>query len=224
VDARLVSLNVGKPRPLVQGNKSLPSAIFKSPVLGPLQLGSTGLESDAQADLKNHGGVEKAVCVYPLEHYSYWKVRLKKDLKPGAFGENLSTEKLLEAEVCIGDSYRVGNATVQVTQPRQPCSKLTALHGVKELALWAQETGFTGFYLRCLEAGEIRAGDDIVLLERPTRSVSIAEANRVLHRDKYDAVGIERLLNIPELSISWRRTLEKRLYGRAENRVLRLEG
>ncbi len=224
MDARLVSLNVGKPRPLVQGNKSLPSAIFKSPVLGPLQLGSTGLESDAQADLKNHGGVEKAVCVYPLEHYSYWKVRLKKDLKPGAFGENLSTEKLLEAEVCIGNSYRVGSATVQVTQPRQPCFKLAARHGVKELALWAQEPGFTGFYLRCLEAGEIRAGDDIVLLERPTRSVSIAEANRVMHRDKYDAVGIERLLNIPELSISWRRTLEKRLYGGAENTAPRLEG
>jgi MOSC domain-containing protein YiiM len=219
VGARLVSLNVGKPRPLIQGNKSVPSAICKSPVLRPLQLGSTGLEGDAQADLKNHGGVEKAVCVYPLEHYSYWKVRLKKDLKPGAFGENLSTEKLLEPEVCIGDSYRVGNATVQVSQPRQPCFKLAARHGVKELTLWVQETGFTGFYLRCLEAGEIRAGDDIVLLERPMRSVSIEEANQVMHRDKYDVVGIEGLLNIPELSVSWRRTLEKRLRGWVENTV-----
>jgi MOSC domain-containing protein YiiM len=219
VDARLVSLNVGKPRPLIQGNKSVPSAICKSPVLRPLQLGSTGLEGDAQADLKNHGGVEKAVCVYPLEHYSYWKVRLKKDLKPGAFGENLSTEKLLEPEVCIGDSYRVGNAILQVSQPRQPCFKLAARHGVKELALWVQETGFTGFYLRCLEAGEIRAGDDIVLLERPMRSVSLEEANWVMHCDKYDVVGIERLLNIPELSVSWRRTLEKRLRGGVENTV-----
>lgn len=222
--ARLVSLNVGKPRPLIQGNKSVPSAICKSPVLRPLQLGSTGLEGDAQADLKNHGGVEKAVCVYPLEHYSYWKVRLKKDLKPGAFGENLSTEKLLEPEVCIGDSYRVGNATVQVSQPRQPCFKLAARHGVKELTLWVQETGFTGFYLRCLEAGEIRAGDDIVLLERPMRSVSIEEANWVMHCDKYDVVGIERLLNIPELSVSWRRTLEKRLCGGVENTVHWREG
>ena len=217
--ARLVSLNVGKPRPLIQGNKSVPSAICKTPVLRPLQMGSTGLEGDAQADLKNHGGVEKAVCVYPLEHYSYWKVRLKKDLKPGAFGENLSTEKLLEPEVCIGDSYRVGNATVQVSQPRQPCFKLAARHGVKELTLWVQETGFTGFYLRCLEAGEIRAGDDIVLLERPMRSVSIEEANWVMHCDKYDVAGIERLLNIPELSVSWRRTLEKRLRGGVENTV-----
>ena len=104
MSARLVSLNVGQPRPLIQGNKSVPSAIFKSPVLGPMQLGNTGLESDAQATLKNHGGVEKAVCVYPLEHYSYWAARLERKLEPGAFGENFSTEKLLEPEVCIGDS------------------------------------------------------------------------------------------------------------------------
>lgn len=219
MSARLVSLNVGQPRPLIQGNKSVPSAIFKSPVLGPMQLGNTGLESDAQANLKNHGGVEKVVCVYPLEHYSYWAARLERKLEPGAFGENFSTEKLLEPEVCIGDSYRVGNATVQVSQPRQPCFKLATRHGVRELALWAQETGFTGFYLRCLEAGEIRAGDDIMLLERPTRSVSIAEANRVMHRDKYDGLGIERLLSIPELSVSWRRALEKRLRGGVENTV-----
>ena len=218
MNSRLVSLNVGKPRPLIQGNKSVPSAIFKSPVLGPMQLGNTGLESDAQADLKNHGGAEKAVCVYPLEHYSYWAARLERKLEPRAFGENFSTEKLLEPEVCLGDSYRVGNATVQVSQPRQPCFKLATRHGVKELALWAQETGFTGFYL-CLEAGEICTGDDIMLLERPTRSLSIAEANRVMHRDKYDVLSIERLLSIPALSVSWRRTLEKRLRGGVENTV-----
>jgi len=224
VSARLVSLNVGKPRPLIQRNKSVPSAIFKSPVLGSLQLGGTGLEGDAQANLEDHGGPEKAVCVYPLEHYRYWAARLGRELGPGAFGENFSTEKTLEPDVWIGDVYRVGSATVQVSQPRQPCFKLAARHGVKELALWAQEAGFTGFYLRCLESGEVRAGDDIVLLERPTQSVNIAEANRVMHHDKHDAVGIERLLGIPELSVSWRRTLEKRLHGRAENTAPRLEG
>ncbi len=113
---------------------------------------------------------------------------------------------------------------MRVSQPRQPCFELAARHGVRELALWVQEAGFTGFYLRCLEPGEVRAGDDIVLLERPARSVSITEANRVMHRDKYDVAGIERLLGIPELSVSWRRTLEERLYGRAEDTTPRLKG
>jgi MOSC domain-containing protein YiiM len=214
MNARLVSLNVGEPRPLTQGNKSVPSAIFKSLVSRPLWLGNTGLEGDAQADLQNHGGPEKAVCVYPLEYYPYWAARLEKELEPGTFGENFSTEKLFESEVCIGDTFRVGSATVQVSQPRQPCFKLAARHGAKELALWIREAGFTGFYLRCLEPGEVRAGDEIVLLERLARSASITEANRVMHRDKHDVAGIERLLTIPELSVSWRHTLEERLYDK----------
>lgn len=104
LNARLVSLNVGKPRPLVQHNKSVPSAIVKPPVLESLRLGRTGLEDDAQADLKNHGGPEKAICVYPLEHYPYWTARLEKELEPGAFGENFTTRKLLDRRCASGIS------------------------------------------------------------------------------------------------------------------------
>lgn len=214
MNARLVSLNIGKPRPLIHRNKSIPSGIVKTPVSGSLRLGGIGLEGDAQADLENHGGPEKAVCVYPLEHYPHWAARLGRELEPGAFGENFTTGEILESEVCIGDTYQVGSASVQVSQPRQPCFKLAARHGVKELALWVQEIGFTGFYFRCLEPGEVSAGDSIMLIERPALSVSIDEANRVMHHDKYDAVGIERLLDVPELSVSWQRTLEKRISGR----------
>lgn len=224
MSARLISLNVGLPRPLSHRGKHVRSGFVKSPVSGSLRLGQTGLEGDGQADLKNHGGPEKAVCVYSLEHYPYWQERLDRVLGPAAFGENFSAEGLREPEVCIGDIYRVGSSVVQVSQPRQPCFKLAARYGIKELALWVQETGLTGFYFRCLEAGEVRAGDAVVLLERPAQGASVAEANRVMHHDKNDTVAIERLLAVRELSASWRRTFEKRLGGACENLAPRLEG
>jgi MOSC domain-containing protein YiiM len=219
-----VSLNVGLPAPLAYRGKHVQSGFRKSPVRGSLWLSNTGLAGDGQADLKNHGGPEKAVCVYPLEHHPYWEERLDRRLGPAAFGENFSTEGLTESGVCVGDVYRVGTAVVQVSQPRQPCFKLAARHGVKELALWVQETGLTGFYFRVLEEGEVAAGDEIILLERPAPEVSLAEANRVMHLDKRDVVGIERLLGVTELSANWRRTFEKRLFGRTEDAAPRLEG
>ena len=217
MNARLVSLNVGEPKPLAYRGKHVQSGFCKSPEPGGLWLGETGLEGDGQADLENHGGPEKAVCVYPLEHYPYWQERLERPLEPGAFGENFSTEGLLESDVCIGDVYRVGGALVQVSQPRQPCYKMAARHGVKELALWVLETGFTGFYFRCLEPGEVRAGEGISLVRRARTPVSLAEANRVMHHDKRDVESIELLLAVPELAASWRRTFEKRLVGARAN-------
>lgn len=226
MSASLISLNVGQPRPLAYRGKHVQSGFRKSPVQAAeaLWLGETGLEGDAQADLKNHGGPDKAVCVYPLEHYPYWSARLGRSLKPGAFGENFSTERLLEPEVCVGDVYQVGSAIVQVSQPRQPCFKMAARHGVKELAWWVQEAGFTGFYFRCLEPGEAQAGGDIALLERSAAEVTVEEANRVMHHDKRDAAGIERLLEVPELSANWRQTFEKRLVDAREDALSRLEG
>lgn len=225
---RLVSLNVGTPRPLRYRGKHVPSGFRKSPVSGTLRLGKTNLEGDGQADLENHGGPEKAVCVYPLEHYPYWEGRLGRELRPAAFGENVSAEGLLEPGVCVGDVYRVGEpgrgALVQVSQPRRPCFKLAVRYGVKELALWTQETGLTGFYFRVLEEGEVRADDEISLLERTAPEASVAEANRVMHLDKHDVAGIERLLAVPELSANWRRTFEKRLSGHTEATAPRLEG
>ncbi len=225
---RLVSLNVGRPRPLAYRGRHVPSGFRKSPVSGPVRLGRTNLEGDAQADLRNHGGPDKAVCVYPLEHYPYWDERLGRRLGVGAFGENFSTEGLLEPGVCVGDVFRAGGpgrgALVQVSQPRQPCFKLAARHGVKELALWVQETGLTGFYFRVLGEGEVAAGDGIFLVDRPAPAATLAEANRLMHRDKADVAAIERLLAVPELSANWRRNFEKRLSGRAENAAPRLEG
>lgn len=207
----MLSLNAGLPRPLAHGGGSVRSGIVKSPVRGALWLGEAGLEGDAQADMEHHGGPDKAVCVYAVEHYPYWRGRLGVRLEPGAFGENFSADGLVETEVRIGDVYRVGTAIAQVSQPRIPCFKLAARHGEEKLALWVKETGFTGFYLRCLEPGEVRAGDGFSLVESPGHNPTVAEANEIMHGDGQDVVGIERLRAVPELSAEWKRMLKSRL-------------
>lgn len=214
MNARLVSLNIGEPQLLVphsSPDKNVFSGIFKSPVSGAVWLGETGLEGDGQADLKNHGGPDKAVCVYPLEHYPYWTRRLRRDLPEGAFGENFTGEGLLESSVHIGDIYEVGDALVQVSQPRQPCFKLAARYNVKELALWVRETGFTGFYLRCLKPGAVQEGDKVLLVERTSSALTVAEANNIMNAGGAGVADVERLLMESALSVSWRRTLVERL-------------
>ena len=209
--ARLISLNVGLPRSLDHGTRRVQSGIFKSPVRGALRLGKNGLEGDGQADTEHHGGADKAACVYAAEHLPYWSRRLGTGLNPSAFGENFSTEGLVESEDYIGGVFRVGTAMVQVSQPRIPCFKLAARHGEGQLALWVKETGLTGFYLRCLEPGEVRAGDGLYLVERPEHGFTVAEANRVMHGDRQDIASIEHLRAVPELSAEWKRILGSRL-------------
>ena len=211
MSARLVSVNVGLPLPLAHGGGSVRSGIVKSPVQKPSWLGEKGLEGDGQADVEHHGGSDKAVCVYAVEHLPYWRERLGSGLEPGAFGENFSTEGAIETEVRIGDAYRIGTAVVQVSQPRIPCFKLAARHGEKELALWVKETGLTGFYLRCLEPGEVSVGDEWIPIENAGHRFTVAEANRIMHGHGRDLEGIERLLATPELSAEWKRMLESRL-------------
>lgn len=208
--ARILSLNVGLPQPLTHGKGIVQSGIVKLPVSVPVVLDITGLRGDGQADLKNHGGPDKAVCVYASEHYPYWEQRLDRSLPHAAFGENFTTDGLTETNVCIGDVYQVGQATLQVSQPRQPCFKLGARHNVPKLVLWVQETGLTGYYFRCLEPGALQSEDQLCLLDRPAPQATIAEANRVMHRDKRDFDGIRSLLAVSALSVSWRRTLERR--------------
>lgn len=173
-NGRIVSLNVGESQPLAHGRGFVMSSIFKQPVAGLVDLGELGLVSDTQTDLHNHGGAEKAVCVYPTEHLPHWTARLKQEFAVGAFGENFSTEGLLETEVYIDDIYRVGSSLVQVSQPRSPCFKIAAKHKVPLLTMWVQQTGKTGFYFRVLEPGQVQVGDEIVLVKRLPEAISVA--------------------------------------------------
>lgn len=226
---RVASLQVGKPKPLAYRGKHVESGFVKESVSGSVWLSGTNLAGDEQADKRVHGGPEKAVCVYPLEHYPYWEERLERELPRASFGENFSTEGLTESNVCIGDVFRVGDrdrgAVLQVSQPRQPCFKLGARHGMPELVLCVQEVGLTGFYFRVLEEGEVQAGDEIILVERLRPEASVAEANRVMHHDKHDREGLERLAAVEELAESWKGKFEKRLSGSSrEHDSARIEG
>ncbi|MBW4838120.1 MAG: MOSC domain-containing protein [Paenibacillaceae bacterium] len=205
------SLNVSKPIEVEHQGKTVRTGIFKMPVKETLHLSTVNFIGDEQADLRFHGGPDKAVCVYPFERYSYWEERFGITLDFGAFGENLTTEGMLEEEIRIGDRFRLGEAVVQVSQPRQPCFKLGVKHGLPELQLEIQQTGYTGYYFRVLREGEVRPDDPLELIDRHPAGVTLAFANRIMHVDKEDADGIRRLLAVEELSANWRETLTARL-------------
>ncbi|UFJ41447.1 MOSC domain-containing protein [Brevibacillus humidisoli] len=224
MSGQIVSINVGEPITILYGGREVTTGIYKSPVNEPLYLTELNFAGDAQADLVYHGGKEKAVCVYSHEHYPYWERELNRTLNKGAFGENLTVTGMLESEVCIGDIYRVGEAVVQVSQPRQPCHKLAKRYDISELPLWVQNTGYTGFYFRVLEEGWVTPEDGLTLEQRHPMEVTVAFANQVMHHDKQNTEGINRLLDVKELSTSWRATLEKRLRGQATDTKKRLEG
>ena len=169
----LVSLQFGKPTAVATAGSAAwwdgewTSAIFKQPVQDAVWLGYLGLEGDGVADTKVHGGVDKSVCIYPAEHYPVWRSELNQPALPfAAFGENFTTTGLLEDEVCVGDIFEIGEAVVQVSQPREPCWKPARRWQVKNLAARILETGRTGFYGRTLQPGPVQAGDSLRLQQR----------------------------------------------------------
>ncbi|WP_153099012.1 MOSC domain-containing protein [Paraburkholderia hayleyella] len=198
------------------------SAIDKQAVNQRLWLGETGLEGDQQADPKHHGGMEKALHHYPFEHYAYWRegwqageASLAQLLAvPGAFGENLSTSGLTEADVCVGDVYRIGGALIQVSQPRQPCWKLNVRFGRADMSRQVQDTRRTGWYYRVLEPGEIGAGDFLERLARPHPDWSIERLLRVLYVERENWAALAEMADLATLTPSWRTTITKRLASR----------
>jgi MOSC domain-containing protein YiiM len=159
------------------------------------RLRSHNFNGEVQADLVNHSGLEKAVCVYPLDHYAYWQRVLDLELGPGAFSENVTVSDALETEVCVGDVFKFGEAVAQVCQPRQPCDKLAGKNGQKLLPKWMVRTGYTGFYMRVLSEGV----------------VTMADANDVIYERSYDLTLIEGLTNLSEFSTVGRALFAKRL-------------
>ncbi|MCL7748368.1 MOSC domain-containing protein [Halalkalibacter alkaliphilus] len=208
IKGTIVSLNIGNSKNIAAyGEKEVLSAIHKQSVNEQvLYLSVTQIEGDEQADLINHGGLDKAVCVYPYEHYHYWNEKLGLSLPIGAFGENITLRGLTETDVFIGDTFQWGEAVVQVSQPRRPCFKVAKRHGVKKFPLYIQETGYSGFYLRVLQDGNISVNDSLILLERKTDS-SIEFVNKVTYHDKQNKEAIHRLLELRELSDAWKESL-----------------
>jgi MOSC domain-containing protein YiiM len=207
----IVSLNVGKPQKQSYQGKEFETGICKTPIQGNVFLSSANLEGDGQADLIHHGGVDKALCVYPYEHYSYWEQEIGQPLTYGAFGENITVQGISEDDVCIGDIFQFGEAVVQVSQPRQPCYKVAARYNVPDFPLRIQQTGFTGFYLRVLQEGRVSAADPLLLLEKHTTDITVTFANRIRYDHKNNIEAIKTILTLPELASSWREIFTKQL-------------
>lgn len=199
---RIVSLNVGKPVTVDYQGKDLSTGIYKQSVKGPLFLSSLNFEGDGQADLVHHGGVDKAVCAYPAEHYRYWEKSLDKQMEYAAFGENLTLQGLLEDQVCIGDVYRIGDAVVQISQPRYPCFKLSQKHGVKDMPARVLNTGYSGFYFRVLEEGEVSTDSPVTQLESHASGITVLEVLRMMKDGRKDEQGLIRMLEIDVLASS----------------------
>jgi MOSC domain-containing protein YiiM len=176
--AIVLSVNVGRPRSIRVGDRTVRSAIGKAPALRRVRVGLTNLDGDRQADLRVHGGPNKAVYAYDLSGYAYWEGELGRELPHGQFGENLTVEGMPETEVRIDDVYRVGSALLQVSQPRSPCFKLALHMGRPDFPAAFLASGRTGFYLRVLEEGDVGAGDSVTLVERDPRSLSVLDTAR----------------------------------------------
>jgi MOSC domain-containing protein YiiM len=176
---KIISLNVGRPRIVVDRGREVSTGIFKSPVAGPLMLRTLNFDGDRQADLENHGGVNKAVYAYPSEHYGFWRAELPgTELTWGNFGENLTTEGLSEESAHIGDQFRIGGAIVKVAQPRIPCFKLGIRLGRDDMPKRFLASGRSGIYFSVLEEGLVNVGDAIQLVSRDQNGVTVADVNR----------------------------------------------
>jgi len=206
--ATLVSVQVGRPRERVDDDVWV-SAIFKDVIAGPVRLARTNLEGDEQADLRVHGGPDKAVCVYAADHLPFWRTTLQReDVAPGAFGENFSVSGLVEDQVCIGDIYEIGSASVQVSQPRSPCWKLGRKWARPDLPKIVIREGKTGWYVRVLQPGEVEAGQELRLVQRAYPEWTITEANRLAYA-KEGKLRAERhrFAECPALSVAWRASM-----------------
>ena len=210
---RLVSIQVGTPRTVgIPGaenrmEREFTSAIWKSPVSGPVHAGSLGLTGDAVYDTRDHGGPDQAVLMYAAAHYPLWRQELGRPVGPGDFGENLSVEGLDEDTVCIGDVYQVGPARLQVSHPRQPCATLARRHQIPDMIAIVQANGRSGWYLRVLHEGWIEAGHPVQRLDRPNPDWTVRRAARAMltrHRNPVEAAALARCRG---LSDEWRERL-----------------
>lgn len=208
---KLIAVSVGGPREVEWRGRTVKTSIFKAPVPGRVNVARENLRDDEQSDLSVHGGPLKAVYAYPAEHYSFWRAELpESELNWGAFGENFTTEGLLENEVCIGDRYRVGTVELVVTQPRMPCYKLAIRFGRTDIVKRFLRSGRTGFYFSVEREGEVGAGDAIERIAHDERGLTVADVVTLYSTDASNQPLLERASDHPALPDSWRDYFRKR--------------
>jgi len=211
----ITSINIGTPREVTYAeDRKLKTSLQRKQVKDKVFLDLLGFEGDQVADPINHGGRDKAVCGYPANHYSVWEEELSRNMPPASFGENLTIEGLVEDQIHIGDIFRIGEAEVQCTQPRQPCHKLTKVFGYSKLASRIQELGYCGYYFRVLKQGWLEKGMTLERIHSDKENISVLDAHYLMYRDKNKYAAIEKLMAHPALSESWKNSFGKRLANR----------
>lgn len=209
---KLLSVNVSQPRQVTHRGRTYLTSIFKQPVAGRVMVRRTNLDGDAQGNLDVHGGPHMAVYVYSFDHYAHWAGELGgEDLVPGYFGENLTVEGMAEDTVRIGDSFRIGGALFEVSEPRTPCHKLAMRTGRAGFPKAFLASLRVGFYFRVLEEGELGAGDAVEAVASDPGAMTVAEVASLWAVGKGDRAGMERALGLDALSPGWREAFEKRL-------------
>ena len=199
---KVLSVHVGSLQEMLRNGKKIQTGIFKQPTEGPIEVKQLGLEGDQQANKKLHGGVYKAICVYPSEHYDLWKEELgNPGLSFGDFGENLTTAGLMEGDICLGDRLRIGSVEMVVTQPREPCITLNARLDTKDLSVRIRKSGRSGFYCSVEREGTIENGDSIEYISRDENKVSVSDFNRIINGETEVADIIFRASKIDALPL-----------------------
>lgn len=209
---RLLSVNVSPPREVAHSRKTVSTGIFKEPLVGRVMLRRLNLDGDGQADLVNHGGPDRAAYAYTTENYDYWRQELgRDDFRFGQFGENFTIEGATEDDIRIGDVLRVGDALVEVSQPRPPCFKLGIKMGMPTFPKLFLQSGRVGFYMRVLEEGKVGAGDTFERVAQDPEAMTVREMSHLLFFDAKNLEGARRALRIRALSPGWRSAFEERL-------------
>jgi MOSC domain-containing protein YiiM len=202
---KIVSVNVGLPREVNWQGKLVTTGIFKEPVSGPVMMRRLNLDGDGQADLTVHGGASKAVYAYPSEHYGYWRTELPGvDLPWGMFGENFTTEGLLEEALYIGDKFRIGETEVMVTEPRMPCYKLGIKFGRADIIKRFLASRRSGFYFAVVREGMVGAEDSVELIGQEQREISVADITRLYAFEKNDVKSLRRAIEVEALPENWK--------------------
>lgn len=218
MDYEIISLNIGQPKMIELQGKRVITAFIKEAVKGKVWLSKEGFHGDSQADKKNHGGVDKALLMYPIEHYQYWEDKYQRKFSVPSFGENVTIKGLTEDLVKIGDECQLGDAIIQVSQSRQPCFKIAGIHNLKDITALVTRTGYVGYYFRVLKEGYVSNRDTLHVIKRGKEENSIASVHQLLFHDRKNQIEMEKLMQHDELAQSVKNTLSNRIAKLKENR------
>jgi MOSC domain-containing protein YiiM len=202
---KILSVNVSFPKEVDFEGQKVTTGIFKEPIEGRIKLRTLNLDGDKQADLTVHGGPDKAVYAYATEHYEFWhKVYPNMEMPNGMFGENFTTEGLMEIDVNVGDVFKMGSSKVIATQPRMPCYKLGVKFGRMDVLKKFLASGRSGIYFRVLEEGEVGAGDPIIQVKKDTNRVGVSDIVRLYASERENIKMMRRAIKVEALPEGWK--------------------